>query len=226
MAGITLSELLKKMIEMQGSDLHLSTNSAPRVRVHGKLQAAGHAAADRGGYQGAGVQRADGRAEAPPRGKPGARLFVRLEEPGAVPRQHLSPARRGGRGLPHHSLGDQGLRRAGPSADRAHALRQAARPGAGDRADRIGEIHHARRHARQDQQRARRAHDHHRGPDRVPAQPQEVPGQPARSALRHAFLRQFAARRAARRPRRGADRRNARSGNHRIGAAHRRNRAT
>src|ERR1700758_3246242 len=38
MAGSTLSELLKKMIEMGGSDLHLSTNSAPRIRVHGKLR--------------------------------------------------------------------------------------------------------------------------------------------------------------------------------------------
>jgi len=38
MAGITLSELLKKMIEMGGSDLHLTTNSSPRVRVHGKLR--------------------------------------------------------------------------------------------------------------------------------------------------------------------------------------------
>src|SRR5579875_1660948 len=38
MAGITLSELLKNMIEMGGSDLHLSTNSPPRVRVHGKLK--------------------------------------------------------------------------------------------------------------------------------------------------------------------------------------------
>src|SRR5260221_871614 len=38
MAGITLSELLKKMIEMGGSDLHVTTNSAPRVRVHGKLR--------------------------------------------------------------------------------------------------------------------------------------------------------------------------------------------
>ena len=38
MAGITLSELLKKMIEMGGSDLHLSTNSSPRIRVHGKLR--------------------------------------------------------------------------------------------------------------------------------------------------------------------------------------------
>ena len=39
MAGNTLSELLKKMIEMGGSDLHITTNSAPRVRVHGRLRA-------------------------------------------------------------------------------------------------------------------------------------------------------------------------------------------
>jgi twitching motility protein PilT len=38
MAGITLSELLKKMIEMGGSDLHITTNSPPRVRVHGRLR--------------------------------------------------------------------------------------------------------------------------------------------------------------------------------------------
>src|SRR5215469_9173195 len=38
MAGITLSELLKKMIEMGGSDLHITTNSPPRVRGHGKLR--------------------------------------------------------------------------------------------------------------------------------------------------------------------------------------------
>src|SRR6201995_5183347 len=38
MAGMTFSEVLKKMIEMGGSDLHITTNSAPRVRVHGKLR--------------------------------------------------------------------------------------------------------------------------------------------------------------------------------------------
>ena len=34
----TLSDLLKKMLEMSGSDLHISTNSPPQVRVHGHLQ--------------------------------------------------------------------------------------------------------------------------------------------------------------------------------------------
>src|SRR3974377_2409026 len=38
MAGITLSELLKKMMEMGGSALHITTNSAPRVRVHGRMR--------------------------------------------------------------------------------------------------------------------------------------------------------------------------------------------
>ena len=34
---LTLPDLLKKMTDLQGSDLHLSTNSAPQVRVHGHL---------------------------------------------------------------------------------------------------------------------------------------------------------------------------------------------
>ena len=35
--ALTLSELLKKMLEMSGSDLHITTNSPPQVRVHGHL---------------------------------------------------------------------------------------------------------------------------------------------------------------------------------------------
>ncbi len=36
---ISLSDLLKKLIEMGGSDLHLTTNTPPQVRVDGHLQA-------------------------------------------------------------------------------------------------------------------------------------------------------------------------------------------
>ena len=35
---ITLPELLKKMTDAGGSDLHLTTNSAPQIRVHGHLR--------------------------------------------------------------------------------------------------------------------------------------------------------------------------------------------
>src|SRR5213595_1639898 len=36
--NVTLSDLLKKMLEMGGSDLHITTNSPPQIRVHGHLQ--------------------------------------------------------------------------------------------------------------------------------------------------------------------------------------------
>ena len=35
---MTLPELLKKTVEMQGSDLHLAIGTPPQIRVHGKLQ--------------------------------------------------------------------------------------------------------------------------------------------------------------------------------------------
>src|SRR5512146_552075 len=38
MASVTLSDLLKKLLEMGGSDLHITTNSPPQVRIHGSLQ--------------------------------------------------------------------------------------------------------------------------------------------------------------------------------------------
>jgi len=37
-ATLSLSEMLKKMLEMGGSDLHLTTNSPPRIRVDGHLR--------------------------------------------------------------------------------------------------------------------------------------------------------------------------------------------
>jgi twitching motility protein PilT len=38
MALPTLSELLKRMVDSGGSDLHITTNSPPRIRVHGELK--------------------------------------------------------------------------------------------------------------------------------------------------------------------------------------------
>ena len=35
---MTLPELLKKTVEMQGSDLHITISTPPQVRVHGHLQ--------------------------------------------------------------------------------------------------------------------------------------------------------------------------------------------
>jgi twitching motility protein PilT len=38
MALPTLSELLKRMVDTGGSDLHITTNSPPRIRLHGELK--------------------------------------------------------------------------------------------------------------------------------------------------------------------------------------------
>src|SRR5437870_346874 len=35
--ALSLSDLLKKMLEMSGSDLHITTNSPPQIRVHGHM---------------------------------------------------------------------------------------------------------------------------------------------------------------------------------------------
>ncbi len=59
-----------------------------------------------------------------------------------------------------------------PDVDRS-AAQPAPRPGAHDRAHRIGQVHHPRGDGRLDQPQPAAAHPHHRGPDRVhpPADP-------------------------------------------------------
>ena len=106
MAGITLSELLKKMIEMGGSDLHITTNSAPRVRVHGHLRALDMpplTAADTKSLAYSVLTDAQKhRFEE----NLGAGLFVRPQEPGAFPRQRFQSARRCGRRFSYDSMGN------------------------------------------------------------------------------------------------------------------------
>ena len=34
----TLPELLRKVVELEGSDLHITTQTPPQIRVHGHLQ--------------------------------------------------------------------------------------------------------------------------------------------------------------------------------------------
>ena len=162
MAGITLSELLKKMIEMGGSDLHITTNSAPRVRVHGKLRPLDMpplTAADTKSLAYSVLTDAQKH-----------RFEENLELDFSFGLKNLARFRgnvfnqRGAVGavfrtIPWEIKGFDALGL--PAVVQGH-VRQAARAGAGDRADGFGEIDDAGRDARQDQQRARRAHDHDR----------------------------------------------------------------
>ena len=182
----TLPELLKTTVDLNGSDLHLTTATPPQVRVHGKLRTAGVSGSVAGRHQAAGLQRAHRRAEEALRGDAGARLLLRHQGDGALPLQHVQPAGRRGRRLPADSRTHPHLRGARAAQGAGDAGRSPARAGAGHRADRQRQVDHAGGDARQDQHRAQGAHPHHRGPDRVHPPAQRVPGEPARSAQRHA----------------------------------------
>ena len=109
MAGMTLSELLKKMIEMGGSDLHITTNSAPRVRVHGKLRpldmppltAADTKSLAYSVLTDAQKHRFEENLELD--------FSFGLKNLATIPRQRVQSARSGRSGLPYDSVGNQGI---------------------------------------------------------------------------------------------------------------------
>jgi twitching motility protein PilT len=92
------------------------------------------------------------------------------------------------------------------------------------RAHRFGQEHHAGGDGQPPERKRVRPRADGGRPDRVRAREQEVPDQPARGGPAHAELRQRAAQRAARGPRRHPGGRNARPGDHPPGADRRRDR--
>ena len=185
----TLPELLKTLVELSGSDLHLTTSTPPQIRVHGKLQTLDLPSSRAGRDERARLQRAHRRAEEALRRGAGAGLLVRHPRSRALPLQRVQPARGGCRGVSGHPRNDQELQRARAAAGPRDSCRSAARPGARDRTDRQRQIDHARRDDRQDQHRAPRTHPDDRGSDRVHPPAQGLPGQPARGAQRHPRVR-------------------------------------
>ncbi len=210
MAGITLSELLKKMIEMGGSDLHITTNSAPRVRVHGRLRPLDMpplSAADTKSLAYSVLTDAQKH-----------RFEENLELDFSFGLKNLARFRgnvfnqRGAVGavfrtIPWEIKGFDalGLPRGSKSmCDKPRGLVLVTGPTGSGKSTTLAAM------LDKINSRTRRAHDHDRGSDRIFAQSQKVPGQPARSSRRHALFREFIACCVARRSRRCAYRRNAR----------------
>ena len=104
----------------------------------------------------------------------------------------------------------QSLEELGLPASLHELTKQAARPRARHRPDRLGQVDDARLDDRRDQPNAHRSHHHDRGSDRVPPPPQALHRQPARDRARRDRLRRRAPRRAASGPRRDPPRRDAR----------------
>ena len=120
---------------------------------------------------------------------------------------------------------DHPARGARPAAGRHRAVRQAARPRARHRADRLGQVDDARVDDRQDQHAEQRSHHHRRGSDRVPAPAQDVRSSTsARSAATPTSFKRALKYILRQDPDVVLDRRDARPRDDRGGADHRRDR--
>ena len=161
-----------------------------------------HAGADRGRAQAAPARRGPDDPFAVHRGplaglpaEQAARLLVQLAGHRPFPRQRLSAARRTGARPARHPLLDPHARGAQRPGGGPQPPQPALRPGAVRGSDRFRQVDDARRHDRPDQREPGVSHPHDRGPDRVPAPPQAVAGEPARGRRGHTELRRRPARR-------------------------------
>ena len=171
---------------MDGSDLHITTNTPPQIRVHGHLrrlqlpdlqpgdtkQLVYSVLTDSQKKRFEETSELDFSFGIKGLARFRCNVFNQRGAVGAVYR--LIPEK-------IRSFGDLG-----PAGGAGQPGRAAPRPGARHRADRQRQVDDAGGDARQDQLGAPRPHPDDRGSDRVHPPAQELPGQPARSARRHA----------------------------------------
>ena len=132
---VAIDEVLLYLLEKGGSDLHLSVNSPPMIRVHGDLEPVpGYRATDCAAAAGVDLLAAHGPPEAALRGDQGARPGLRDAGCCTLPRQPDAAAGCDLGGPPRDPLGDPAARRVEHAADPRGLRRPAAWPRAGDRA--------------------------------------------------------------------------------------------
>ena len=182
----TLPELLKTTVDLQGSDLHLSINTPPQVRVHGKLQ------------------RLDMPDLTPTETKQLAYSVMtdaqkkRFEETleldfsfgirGMARFRSNVFNQRGAVGAVYRLIPEQikGFKELGLPQVLATLSERPRGLVLVTGSDGQRQVDDAGRDDRQDQQRAERAHPDDRGSDRIHPPAQGLPGEPARGAQRHA----------------------------------------
>ena len=116
-----------------------------------------------------------------------------------------------------HQEQDPATGRTGPAPGAGKAGAAQARPGAGDRRLRLGQIDHPGVDDQLPQRERDGPHPHHRRPAGVFARAQALGGGPARGGHRHAVVRRSPEKRAARGTRRDHDRRDSRPQHHEAG---------
>ena len=170
MSDFDFAEVLTRMVQMRASDVHLTPGFPPAVRVRGRIVPDGRLPplspqetreivySILNDYQRSG-SRTSSSSTSPTRSRtwPGSASTAsssaaRSAPPSATSRTEI-----------------QSLESLGPAAGARGVHPQAARLRPRHRSDRLRQVDHARVDDRRDQRRARGAHPHDRGPDRVPA---------------------------------------------------------
>ena len=207
----SIDTLLEWMVGRGASDLHLTVGSQPAIRVHGHLHRLENFPALTAENSRQLLYRILN-TEQQKRLEIDRQIDLSYSIPGRrpLPRERLLAAREPRGRVPHDSGLAQDARGARAADVAPRPDEQAARPRARHRPDRLGQVDDALGADRRDQPKPRRPHHHHRGPDRVPAPPQEVRRQPARDRARRHQLRRGAPRRAPPGPRRDPPGRDAR----------------
>ena len=221
-----MAEILKEVVNQEASDLHLAVGVPPVVRIDGHLQNLDYPAARRQRGSRAHLQHPLA-GSAPEAGdRLGGRLLLLALWPGTLPRQRLLPARdcweAAFRLVPVDIKTVEELGSAqGPSLllSQAPRLRSGHGPTGSGKSTTLAAIIDEINPARV------RSHRHHRGPHRVPAQPQALRGEPEGGGDRHQGLPDRPPLCAAAGPRRHPHRRDARPGDHPDRLDRRRDRA-
>ena len=196
-----ISELLAFSVKNKASDLHLSAGLPPMIRVHGDVRRINLPPLEHKDVHGMIYDIMNDSQRKQYDESLEVDFSFDLPGPGPLPRQRLQPGPRSGRRPADHSVARAVAGGTAVPAPVRRLLVEAARPGAGDGADRVRQVDHARRDGRPREQQPVRARADDRGPDRVRAREPQVRDQPARGRPPHALASPMrCARRCARTP--------------------------
>jgi len=190
--ALSLHQLLKTMVEKGASDLHITTGTAPQLRIDGELIAAQDPTLGRRPRPSAVLFDPHRFPKAPVRRRERARPVVRGQRLEPLSRQHLHAKRRGGGGVPHYSVQDLTTtelnlpQSIAELTNRPRGLVLVTGPtGSGKDHDTCGID-------RQAQHRDARSHPDHRRSDRVHSSAQKFGGESARDWLGYSVVQEGA----------------------------------
>ena len=214
-----INDLLKLMVSRNGSDLFITGDFPPAIKVDGKVTKVSPQPLNAGAHAGAGALDHERQAGGRVRAHQGMQLRHLAARHRALPRQRLRAAGQGRHGAAGDPAGAAHHRRPGRAAGAQGRGDVQARPVHPGGRHRLGQVHHAGGHGRLAQRELPRPHHHHRRPGGVRAPAQELRGHPARGGAGHRQLGSGAEEHAAPGARRDPDGRDPRPRDH--GARHR-----